>query len=196
MGKGDKGMDTAMHRLIILICLSFLANFSFAEGKPSERLPLTKQLQGEIPWFALVAKDGENIYNGVLSKDKLKAIMKQRDSKRVVFVFYATWCIPCKEGIAKMSNNAADLEKSGILVVLINVGEADYAKSSKFVSMYVKDEWLFGFDKFNNMPENFGLSKKGDSQMPLPKTLLLDQDLKPILLIGNEGDDFPQILKD
>jgi len=189
-------MGTTMHRLIFIACLAFSASFSFAEGKPSERLPLTKQLQqGEIPWFALVTKDGESNYNGVLSKDKLKAIIKQRNSKRVVFAFYATWCIPCKEGIAKMSNNSADLEKNGVLVFLINVGEADFVKSSKFVSMYVKDEWLFGFDKFNNMPENFGLSKKGDSQMPLPKTLLLDQDLNPLLLLGDEGDDFIQILK-
>jgi len=183
-----------MRRLIFLICLSFSASFSFVDGKLSERLQLPKELQGELPWFALVAKDGEDTYNSVLNRDKLKAFVQQKNSKRVVFTFYATWCVPCREGIARMANNAAELEKSGVLVVLINVGEADYAKSGKWVSGYMKDGWLAGFDKFNNMPEKFGLSKKGDSQMPLPKTLLLDQDLKPILLIGNEGDDFPQIL--
>jgi len=189
-------MDTEMRRLIFIACIAILANISFAQGKPSEIIPLPKQLEGEIPWFALVAKDGESTYNGVLSKDRLKAIAQQRNSKRVVFVFYATWCVPCREGIARISGNAAELEASGVLIVLINVGEADYAKSSKFVSTYIKDEWLFGFDKFNNVPEKFGLSKKGDAQMPLPKTLLLDQDFKPLLLIGNEGDDFPQILRD
>jgi len=191
-------MGTAMRRLIFFICTAFLANSAFAQGKPSERLELPKQLQGgeEVPWFALVTKDGESNYNGVLSKDKLKSIAQQKNSKRVVFVFYATWCVPCREGIARISGNSAELEKSGVLIVLINVGEADFVKSSKFVSTYIKDEWLFGFDKFNNMPEKFGLSKKGDAQMPLPKTLLLDQDLKPLLLIGNEGDDFPQLLKD
>ena len=196
MGKGDKGMGTEMRRLMFIACIAILANLSFAQVKLSERIPLSKQLEGEIPWFALVAKDGESTYNGVLSKDKLKSIAQQRSSRRVVFVFYATWCVPCREGIAKLSNNSAELEKSGILIVLINVGEADYAKSGKFVSTYVKDEWLFGFDKYNNIPEKLGLSKRGDKQMPLPKTLLLDQDLKPLLLIGNEGDDFPQILKD
>jgi len=185
-----------MRRLIFFACIAFLANFSFAEGKPSERIPLPKELQGELPWFGLVAKDGESTYNGVLSKDKLKAVAQQKNSKRVAFVFFATWCVPCREGIARISGNAAELEKSGVLIVLINVGEADYAKSSKFISTYMKDEWLLGFDKFNNMPEKFGLSKKGDAQMPLPKTLLLDQDLKPLLLIGNEGDDFLQLLKD
>jgi len=178
----------------LIAIAAFLTGLAFAQGKPSEIIPLPKQLEGELPWFALTAKDGENTYNGVLSRDQLKAIAQQRNSKRVVFVFYATWCLPCREGIAKLSNNSAELEKNGILIVLINVGEADYAKSGKFVSTYIKDEWLFGFDKYNNIPGKLGLSKKGDKQMPLPKTLLLDQDLKPLLLIGNEGDDFPQIL--
>jgi thiol-disulfide isomerase/thioredoxin len=196
MGKGDKGMGTKMHGLMFLICLSFLANLSFAEGKLSERIPLPKQLEGELPWFALTAKDGENSYYGVMNKDKIKSVAQQKNSKRVVFAFFATWCLPCREGIARISGNAAELEKSGVLIILINVGEADYAKSSKFVSTYIKDEWLLGFDKFNNIPEKLGLSKKGDAQMPLPKTLLLDQDLKPLLLIGDEGDDFPQLLKE
>jgi len=188
-------MVTEMRGLIFFACLAFLVNLSFAEGKRSERLSLPKELKSELPWFALVAKDGESSYNGILSKDQLKAIAKQRNSKRVVFAFYATWCLPCREGLAKMANNAAELEKSGVLVVLINVGEDDYIKTNKWVSGYMKDEWLIGFDKFNNIPENFGLSKH-DSDMPLPKTLLLDNNLRPLLLIGNEGDDFLQILKD
>jgi len=183
-------------RRLIFICLLFLVNLSFAQGKLSERIPLPKQLEGELPWFALTVKDGENSYYGVMNKDKIKSVAQQRNSKRVAFVFFATWCLPCREGIAKMATNAAELESHGVLIVLINVGEADYAKSSKFVSTYIKDEWLLGFDKYNNMPEKLGLSKKGDAQMPLPKTLLLDQDLKPLLLIGDEGDDFPQLLKE
>jgi len=188
-------MGAEMCRLIFFACLVFLANFSFAEGKQSERLLLPKELKSEIPWFALVAKDGENTYNGILSKDQIKSIAKQRNSKRVVFAFYATWCLPCREGLARLASNAVELEKSGVLVVLINVGEDDYVKTNKWVSEYMKNWWLIGFDKFNNIPENFGLSKH-DSDMPLPKTLLLDNNLRPLLLIGNEGDDFLQIIKD
>jgi thiol-disulfide isomerase/thioredoxin len=188
-------MGAAMCRLIFFVCLAFLANFSFAQSKLSERLPLPRELQGELPWFAVVAKDSEGTYNGILNKDQLKAIAKQKNSKRVVLAFYATWCIPCREGLAKMSKKAAELEKSGVLVALINVGEDDYGKIGKWINGYAKDEWLLGFDKFNNLPENFGLSKHGED-MPLPRTLLLDQDLRPLMLIGQEGDDYPQILKD
>jgi len=181
-----------MLRLIFFACLA-LANFSFAQDRSSVRLSLTKELQGELPWFAMVAKDGEDTYNGVLSKDKLKAAAAQKNSKRVVLAFYATWCIPCREGLTKLSSNAAELEKNGVLVVLVNVGEDDYVKINKWINTYAKNGWLLGFDKFNNMPANFGLSKNGE-EMPLPKTLLLDQNLRPIMLIGQEGDDFPRIL--
>jgi len=181
-------MGTAMLRLTFFICLVFFANFSFAQ-KTSEKIPLPRELQSELPWFALVAKDDVGSFNGVLSKDKVKAIAAQKKSKRVVLSFFATWCLPCREGLVRMNKKAAELEKNGVLVVLVNVGEDDYNKVSKWLSGYAKDEWLLGFDKFNNLPENFGLKRNGEVQ--LPRTLILDSDLRPLLLIGYEGDDFP-----
>jgi len=182
-----------MRKLIFFACMFFLVNFSFAQGKLSERLPLPKELQGELPWFAVVAKDGDGTYNGILNKDKLKTFAAQKNSKRVVLAFFATWCIPCREGLALMSKKSSELEKNGVLVVLINVGEEDYGKIDKWVSGYAKDGWLLNFDKFNNLPENFGLSKRG-VDMPLPRTLLLDKDLRPLMLIGQEGDDYPNAI--
>jgi len=183
-------MGTAMFRLIFFVCLAFLANFSFAQ-KTSEKIPLPHELQSELPWFALVAKDDGGTYNGVLTKDKVKAIAAQKNSKRVVMSFWATWCEKCLEGLAKMSNKAAELEKNGVLVVLVNVGEDDYAKVSKVAGKYAKNDWMLGFDRFNNLPENFGLKLSGEIQ--LPRTLILDKDLRPSLLIGYEGDDFPNV---
>ncbi|MCL1967810.1 MAG: redoxin domain-containing protein [Fibromonadales bacterium] len=183
-------MGTAMFRLMFFVCLAFLANFSFAQ-KTSEKISLPHELQSELPWFALVAKDDAETYNGVLTKDKIKAIAAQKKSKRVVLSFFATWCIPCREGLARMNKKAAELEKNGVLVVLVNVGEDDYGKVSKWISEYAKDGWQLGFDRFNNVPENFGLKRSGE--MPLPRTLILDPDLRPLLLIGDEGDDFPNV---
>jgi len=183
-------MYSPMRRLTPLFIL-LVAFAVFAE--PSKRLSLPKELRGDLPWIALDAKDGEKSYGGVLNGNKIKEIAKQRGSKRIVFSFFATWCIPCKEGLARMSRNAAELEKRGILVVLINVGENDYIKIDEWIKAYFKEQWLLGFDSFQNVPEDFGLSKRG-TQMSLPKTLILSPDLKPLLLLGEEGDDFPQIL--
>jgi len=183
-------MDTAMRRITyVFILLSALVVFA----KPTEKLPLTKELQAEeLPWFAFDAKDGDGTYDRVINRDNLKEFAKQKKYRKIVLSFYATWCIPCREGLVRMSKKAAELEKNGVLIVLVNVGEDDYGKISRWVSGYVKDEWLLGFDRFNNLTGNFGLSKNGD-EMPLPRTLLLNQNLRPLMLIGQEGDDFPQI---
>jgi thiol-disulfide isomerase/thioredoxin len=191
MGKGDKRM--AMHKLMFFASLALLAVVSHAKGDKSERLPLPPKLQGELPWFAMSEKDGKASCNGVMNKDKLKSVAAQRKSKKVVLAFYATWCVPCKEGLARLSKNASELERNGILVVLVNVGESDCGKTSKWVDGYAKDGWLLGFDKFSNLPERFGLSGKG-KEMPLPRTLLLGGDLQPLMLIGLEGDDYTDIL--
>jgi len=175
-------MGAAMRRLMLLACLAF--------AEPSERLPLPKELQdGELPWFAVVARDESGAYNGVINRDRLKEIARQNGSKRIVLSFFATWCVPCREGLKLMGG----IEEKDILIVLVNVGEDDYGKVSKWAGQYAKKEWLLGFDKFANLPEKFGVSKQG-ADMPFPRTLVLDSNLRPLMLVGKEGGDFPQIL--
>jgi len=186
-------MGAAMRRLALFwALLALLAVFSFA--KNSEKLPLPKELRAaKLPWFALDMKDGDGTYNSVINNDKLKEMVKQKKGKRVIFAFFATWCIPCREGLKLMSEKAEELKNRGILVVLINVGESDYVKVDSWVKGYAGEDWLLGFDKFSNLPENFGLAKQG-VEMPLPATLVLDSNLRPLMLIGQEGGDYPQIL--
>jgi len=174
------------------VLLMFSTVFSFAEN--SKKLPLPKELQAaNTPWFALDMRDGEGTYNGVMNNDKLKEIVRQKNGKRVVFAFFATWCIPCHEGLKLLGSKNDELKKNGIQVVLVNVGEKDYDKTYKWVKEYAKEDWPLCFDKYSNLPESFGLSKQGED-MPLPATLIFDSDLKPLMLIGQEGDDYLQIL--
>jgi thiol-disulfide isomerase/thioredoxin len=182
----------AVRLALLSALLAVSAGFSFAGA--SEKLPLSKELQAaKLPWFALDMKDGEGTYNGVINNNKVKEIARQRSSKRVVFAFFATWCLPCREGLRLLSKNSEELKNHGVLVVLINIGESDYIKTDKWIKEYAKEDWLLGFDKFNNLPETFGLTEQG-VEMPLPATLVLDTDLRPLLFIGHEGDDYPQIL--
>jgi len=176
----------------LFVLLAVLATFSFA--KSSEKLPLPEKLQArELPWFAMRTKDSEGIYNSVINRDKLKNIVEQRNSKRIIFAFFATWCVPCREGLKIMSKNSEKLKKKDILVVLVSVGEKDYNKVDNFAKEYIKKEWLLGFDMNSNIPEKFGLLEQ-DNKIQFPKTLLLDSNLVPLMLIGEEGDDFLQIL--
>jgi thiol-disulfide isomerase/thioredoxin len=196
MGKGGKKMGTAMRRLTLNL-LVLLAVFAFA--KESQKLAMPPELQAEeLPWFGPDAKDGKGTYNAVINNDKLKEIAKQRKKTRIVFSFFATWCAPCKVGLAKLSKNSEQLKKQGVLVVLVNVAEKDvdnynYGKIESWAKEYYKEEWLLVFDRFGSTLEDFGLSKSRDN-IPLPRTLVTDANLRPLMLLGYEGDDFPGIL--
>jgi len=177
-----------------LVFALLVASLGLSFAGTSEKLPLPKELQvAKLPWFAFDAKDGEGTYNGVINNYKLAEIARQRNSKRIVFAFFATWCLPCREGLKLMGEKNDELKKHGILVVLVNIGESDYVKIDKWIEEYAEEDWLLGFDKFSNLPENFGLAKQG-AEMLLPATLVLDPDLRPLMLIGREGNDYPQIL--
>lgn len=177
-----------MYRVIILLLFVFPA---FAQK--SEVLQIPQELQAaELPWFAMTVENN-GVYNGVLNKSNLQELVKEKNSKGVIISFYATWCIPCREGLKRMSENAAEFKKRNLLVVLADIGEDDYDKINKFIKPYTQPEWLLGFDRFGNIPEKFGFVKQGE-EITFPKTLVLDSALHPVKLIGVEGDDFPQIL--
>ncbi|MDR2732237.1 MAG: redoxin domain-containing protein [Fibromonadaceae bacterium] len=184
----------------LALCLLILFN-GLAFSKPSKKLSLPKELQAkELPGFGLDTKDGGGTYNAVVNNEKLKELAKQRNSQRIVFSFFATWCVPCREGLKILSDNSKELEKMGILVVLVNVAEKNlenynHGKIEGWLkeNKYIKEGWLLVFDLFSNTLSDFGLSKNNDN-VPLPRTLVTDANLHPIKLIGYEGDDFPQIL--
>lgn len=180
-----------MYRVILNLLL-VLYGFSFA--RTSEKLPLPEELQAEeLPWFAFEVKNGEGTYKEVINNGKLKNIVKRRNSERVVFAFFTTWCVPCREGLKLLGEKSAELKERKILVVLVNVGESDYVKVEKFIKRYTGEGWLLVFDKFGNLPRDFGLTVQ-NGEMPLPRTLILDSNLRPLILIGEEGKDYPQVL--
>jgi thiol-disulfide isomerase/thioredoxin len=198
MGERNHEVGTTMRRIIFsFVLLSALAIFA----KPSEKLPLPKELQAaEMPWFAFDAKDENGTYEKVINRDNLKEFARQKKYRKVVFSFFATWCVPCREGLKKISDNSEELKKKGILVVLVNVAEKgleDYNRgkieSWAKENRYFREEWLLVFDQFSNSLEDFGLQKSGSTEAPLPRTLITDGNLKPLMLIGSEGEDYLKI---
>jgi len=182
----------------VLILLPALAVFA----KPTEKLPLAKELQaGELPWFAFDAKDSDGTYDKVINRDNLRELASQRKCRKVVFSFFATWCVPCREGLKRMSDNSEELKKKGILVVLVNVAERGLENYSRRKidewarqNGYFREGWLLVFDQFSNSLENFGLQTNGSAEASLPRTLIADGSLRPLMLVGEEGDDYLQIL--
>ncbi|MDR1830660.1 MAG: TlpA family protein disulfide reductase [Candidatus Fibromonas sp.] len=177
-------------RLIFVLALLPLLSFA---GK-SERLALPKELQGSIiPNFFVLAIDNNN----ELYRDDIKETAKKSGAKRVVLSFFATWCVSCREEFAILKKNADELEKRGVQVYLINVGESVHAygaKAREMAEKYAGNTFPCYFDPNAVLHASFGLAGQGED-LTLPLTLVLDSNLRALnILVGKMGDDFPQVL--
>jgi len=177
-------------RIVLLIAV-FFAAFSFAEQ--SKRIALPKELQGGIiPDFFVLSSDNR----GELYRDDLKKNAEKPKATRIVLSFFATHCVSCREEFKILKNNKSELEKRGVQVYLIDVGEDIHnygGKVSEMVKEYAGNAFPFYFDPYGNTLKKFGLVKSED--IPLPMTLILDSDLRALgVLMGKMGSDFPQVL--
>jgi len=193
MDTGDKTMEPAMRITSMAILLvALLPVFSFAQK--STRLALPNELkQGIIPNFFVLEKNGiDELY-----RDDIKEAVKKTGAKRVVLSFFATYCVPCREEFAILKKNKSELEKRGILVYLIDVGEdirSSGAKVSEMVEKNAGSTFPYYFDPNVILFKSFGLVKQGEDPS-LPLTIILDLNLQAVgILKGQMGSDFPQVL--
>jgi len=188
MDTGNKTMESAMRIMKVAILLAtMLPIFSFAEK--SNRLALPDKLkQGIIPHFFVLEENGiDELY-----RDDIKEAVKKTDAKRVVLSFFATWCESCQEEFVTLKKNKIELEKQGVLVYLIDVGEDIRSKGAKVREM-VGGAFPYYFDPYIDLFKSFGLSQGKD--IVLPMVLILDSNLQTVgVLAGKMGNDFPQVL--
>jgi thiol-disulfide isomerase/thioredoxin len=179
-----------MKYAIMFSLLFFALSFAASEAMPSQILQLTPQLEkGALAWF--VARDKAD--QKPITKKDLETIIDPK-AKRVALVFFATWCVPCIEGTTLLRDNQAELEKNGVQVILVNAGESDVPKIESWIKKYGSENWPLILDKFKNIQKSTGLISETVTEIVFPKTILLDNKLKPLLLIGAEGKDWPEIL--
>ncbi len=177
---------------IIILLAALLPVFSFAEK--STRLALPSELrQGIIPDFFVLEKNGiDELY-----RDDIKEAVKKTGAKRVVLSFFATYCISCREEFAILKKSKGELEKRGILVYLIDVGEdirSSGGKVSEMVEKNAGSAFSYYFDPNVILFKSFGLVKQGDDP-GLPLTIILDSNLQAVGILKRKmGSDFPQVL--
>jgi peroxiredoxin len=156
---------------------------------------LPEQLRGEIiPNFSpVLAIDNET----ELGRDDLKKAAQKPSTKRIVLSFFATWCVNCREEFVLLKKNKSELEKDGVQVYLIDVGESIHEKGAaveKFVRQYAGDSFPFYFDPNANLLKKFGLVEKSQTQFELPITIVLDANLKVLGILREARKNFPQVL--
>jgi thiol-disulfide isomerase/thioredoxin len=174
--------------LLFILLIGIQASAAELGLERSQRIPMTAQLQKEsLPWFVARNRNDTEPF----SRKNLEALVKPQ-TKRVALVFFATWCLPCREGIAILRNNQAELAQNGVQIVLVNTGETNLPEIEKWVKTLGDEKWLVIIDKFKNIQNGTGIISEAETT--LPKTILMDNKLKPLLLIGAEGKDWPTIL--
>lgn len=177
-----------------LFVLFFVLLFSTASvaAEPmalSQKIPLPAIIQDSLPWFAVFELQNDN---SPFTRNHLNALAQK--SERVALVYYATWCIPCREGLKQISTNLEGLAAAKTSFVLVNVGEREKDLITRYLAKFSLEKMPAVVDPFGRLTEGFGLIKEGEN-IDLPRTVVVDRNLRPVLMVGAEGADYIQILK-
>jgi thiol-disulfide isomerase/thioredoxin len=185
-------MERGMSLLRIVTFISALLLLTAtARSELSVVLELPEELGADIlPPFSAKDKDAEN---GFQRRHLEKTVADAPKTKRVALVYFATWCKPCAEGAAKLKKARKVLKENGVMVILVNVGEKEPEPVHKWIKDYGDPKLPLIMDTKSQLAERCGLTG-ADGVVIMPKTLVLDAKLKPLFLLGTEGDDFPEIL--
>jgi len=177
-------------KFLHILTAVFLTAFAVqSKAEPSIRVNLPAQLSKEtLPAFTAKDQDADKLFQ----KRHLEKLIEP-ETERVALVYFATTCLPCREGAVKLKKEKEMLAKKGILVVLVNVGEKDVDLVHKWIDKFSSPSFHLIMDTKSQMVGPYGLLEK-DGSVALPKTLVLDKKLKPLFLLGTEGDDFPEVL--
>jgi peroxiredoxin len=176
-------------RLLVAMAVVAVSSAGTAAPKQSELIGASGEAKvgKEAPWFAAWTPGNAVINTKVLFKDD--------DTRRVAYVFFATYCEPCRFGLSLIKQNKARLEAAGVRVVLV-----DYMEEASEVKPYLEKMGLKGFivalDKFGQNGRKFGIEKKtkSDVNVTLPRTFIIGRDGKVKKVIGAEGDDYVEQL--
>ena len=174
-------------KLLTVFLFALLLQEAFA--KESVKMPFPEVSRDSLPWFA-VRELSDN--NTPFTRTHLQQLAQK--NKRVALVYFATWCIPCRVGLKQIAAHGEEIANAGTAVVLVNVGERDTQALVKYLKMFTLDSYKSVVDLFGRLTEGFGLKKEGEN-MALPRTIVVDSNLKPLIMIGEEGDDFINLLK-
>jgi thiol-disulfide isomerase/thioredoxin len=181
-----------MRKIIVLTAL--MSALCFGQ---TQKLSIPKELQGTIPSFAVYSINNTD----KLDQDDFKSKAKKAGARRIVFSFFQTTCVNCREEFALLRRNASELKSNGVLVYLIDVGEdpdkmGDEARD--FVKKFAGDSFPLYFDQYGNLLKKSGLadkSKDGKDVFVFPRSIVMDRDLRVLgVLSAVSEEDFPQIL--
>jgi peroxiredoxin len=179
-------MEISFNKILMSMCL--LASLSFAETTKKLKLPDYFEPGETVPWFAVIdASTGYTPFNKVMVQNKIDSAKSQK----VIFAYFATWCLPCAKGLKELASHQAELNENKVSVFLIHVGDEEVDKVQKWVSKSANSNWPVLLDRFEVISKGWRFYK---NKAELPRTLVLDSKLVPTAFYGEEGNDWPSVL--
>ncbi|SIO05045.1 TlpA disulfide reductase family protein [Fibrobacter sp. UWB11] len=177
----------------ILFLVAFLtASLSFAapasDSEKSRKIELPKTIADSLPWFAV-----REFSESMVPFTRVHLQKLTQKSERTALVYFATWCIPCRVGVKRLVENYDELKKNNVSVVLVNIGERDEGAIKKWIQKLNASVFTVVIDPFKRLTEGFGLVKENE-EISLPRTIVLDSKMKPLFMLSEEGQDWPQVL--
>ena len=174
--------------VVVTLSLGMVAPANAAPLQKSRSIELPKTIADSLPWFA-IREFSDNMIPWTRSH---LAKMAQK-SDRTALVYFATWCVPCRAGIKRLVEQIDDLNKNKVSVVLVNIGERDESLIKNWIQKTNASKFKIVHDPFKRLTEGFGLVKEGE-EITLPRTIVVDSQLKPLFMLSEEGQDWPQVL--
>lgn len=142
------------------------------------------------PFFSGWLTDGQPT-----NRDRFLRQVRDQQGQGLLLVFFATWCRPCRAGIARLVREADHLAREGIHVVLIDVGEEEVVVRAFAVQA--------GIDRFPVIRDPFarqaaipyGAAEAGTGgpeayTARVPLAVLLDPDGRVLGIYPEEDDSF------
>jgi thiol-disulfide isomerase/thioredoxin len=147
--------------------------------RATESLPRSgeAEVSEAAPWLSGWTID-EQVWN-------LKRALADSLTTRVALVFFATWCPPCREGIARLTARAGELRAAGVGVVLVDFKE-DAQKVRRFVGS--SPAFPVVLDRFGSAEKAY--LRSGDGPVKLPRTIVIGRDGVVRAIFGTEGGDY------
>jgi len=97
-------------RLIFLVLFSFFSSSAWGMGHLSTQ---TSPLIGRAAPDAVLTKtDGTSA-----------SVIGEQQGKKAILVFWATWCPHCYKDLGTINDSFASIERKGIKIILVDVGE-------------------------------------------------------------------------
>ena len=148
----------------------------------------TVKVGSKIPFFSgwKMSTTTGNAFN-------LTKTLKQ-NKNRYILNICASWCVPCLEGLQKISESKQKFEDANTSVVILVAdstqhGQEIFEKYNFSWANVVVDE--FKTFALRLAPE---LNKAGKESLSLPKTIIFNQKGIVEMIIGQEGDDYIPLL--